>query len=62
MGKREWLVGLRNTSDLTQEEVSKVIGIERSTYAKAELGYSISVNTAKLIADFYGVNWVLFFE
>lgn len=62
MRKREWLISLRNTTDLTQEEVSEVIGIERSTYAKAELGYSISVNTAKMIADYYDVDWTLFFE
>lgn len=60
--RRGWLVDLRDKNDLTQVEVSRLIGIERSTYAKAEIGYSISVKTAKMIADYYEVDWTLFFE
>lgn len=60
--RREWLVDLRDTSDLTQVEVSQLIGIERSTYTKAEIGYPISVKTAKMIANYYGVDWTLFFK
>lgn len=37
-------------------------GLERSTYAKAELGYSISVKTAKKIASVFGFDWSIFFE
>lgn len=62
MNKREWLVKLREHNNLTQIEVSKMIGIERSTYTKAELGYPVSINTAKQIADFYQIDWVLFFK
>lgn len=60
--KREWLVHLRNTAGLTQKEVAEIVGIERSTYAKAELGYPVSVPTAKHIADVLNFQWTAFFE
>lgn len=62
MDKREWLVKLRECNGLTQTEVSEIIGIERSTYTKAELGYPVSVKTAKQIADYYQINRVVFFK
>lgn len=62
MEKREWLIELRENRDLTQIEVSKMIGIERSTYTKAELGNPVSVKTAKQIANYYQIDWVLFFK
>lgn len=60
--RREWLYLLREQLGLTQEDVAKSISIERSTYAKAELGYSLSVDTAKKIASFYEIDWAIFFE
>ncbi|MFD1707691.1 MULTISPECIES: helix-turn-helix transcriptional regulator [Siminovitchia] len=60
--KRLWLCKMRKNSGLTQWQVAKDLEIGRSTYAKAELGYAVSVDTAKRIAQLFGVSWVLFFN
>lgn len=60
--KRVWLRELRESKGLTQKEIATLSGLERSTYAKAELGYSISVKTAKKIASVFGFDWSIFFE
>ncbi|MED4126509.1 helix-turn-helix domain-containing protein [Halalkalibacterium halodurans] len=60
--KRTWLINIRTKKGLTQEEVSKISGIERSTYAKAELGNSVSVSTAKSISSALGFSWTYFFD
>jgi len=57
---RKWLRDYRGNR--TQQAVADKIGIERSTLAKAELGGSIRIDTAKRIANFYGCSWVLFFD
>lgn len=58
--RRQWLVNYRGSR--TQQAVADKIGIERSTLAKAEGGGAMRVSTAKMIADFYGFKWVLFFD
>lgn len=60
--RRDWLIELRNSKGLTQEEAAKMSGIERSTYTKAENGSTVGVKTAKKIADTFGFDWTLFFE
>lgn len=60
MAAREWLIGYRGNR--TQQAVADKMGINRSTLAKAELGMAISVDTAKIIAAFYGCDWAIFFD
>ncbi|GGK32987.1 hypothetical protein GCM10010965_27330 [Caldalkalibacillus thermarum] len=60
--KRYWLYKLRKDHDLTQEQIAKLAGIERSTYTKAENGYPVSIETAKAIGKVFGISWVKFFE
>lgn len=62
MKRRHWLIKLRKKENLTQDEVAKKAGIERSTYTKAENGYSVSISTAKAIATIFNVNWYIFFD
>jgi transcriptional regulator with XRE-family HTH domain len=62
MNRRKWLVDLRKKLGYTQEQAAEEAGVERSTYAKAETGNSISVATAKAIAKAFDFNWVLFFD
>lgn len=62
MKRREWLVKLRSEKGLTQNQVAEMAEVDRSTYAKAENGRSISVKTAKKIANALGFDWAYFFE
>lgn len=60
--RREWLIDLRNQQNLTQEEVAKNAGIDRSYYTKIENGLTPSVKVAKAIGKFLEIEWTLFFE
>lgn len=60
--KRDWLINIRTNFGYTQEQVAEKARIERSTYTKAETGNSVSVSTAKAIANVLMFKWTLFFE
>lgn len=58
-----WLVDKRSNKGLTQEELADAIGMKRTTYASIEQGYRrASVTNAKIIADYFGFEWPIFFE
>lgn len=57
MSLAENLRKLRETKNLTQNELSKLLNINRATYAHYETGRrEPDYNTLKLIADFYGIS------
>ena len=60
--KREWLCELRAEADMTQEDVAVLSSIDRSTYTKAELGYSVHIKTAKAIAKVLEFDWTCFYN
>ncbi|MBG9796901.1 helix-turn-helix transcriptional regulator [Brevibacillus laterosporus] len=62
MKTRQWLINLRKSKGLTQEQVAKFVGINRSTYTKAENGNALGIKTAKKIARYFGLDWTIFFE
>ncbi len=51
------LIEIRDDRDLTQEDVSKILGIKRSTYSAYEIG-ACDINTKNLIklALFYNLS------
>lgn len=60
---RIWLKELRNQRKLTQDQVAKVSGIERSYYTMIEMGSrNPSVSVAKAIGSTMGFEWTIFFE
>lgn len=47
----------------SQYKVAKELGIPRSTFNGWESGQrGISVQTAKILAEYFGVEWTVFFE
>ncbi|MCM2677736.1 helix-turn-helix transcriptional regulator [Alkalicoccobacillus plakortidis] len=52
----------RNEKKLTQAQVAKIIGIDRSYYTKIELGLVPSVKVAKKLAQLFNLEWTIFFE
>ena len=47
----------------SQYKVAKELGIPRSTFNGWESGQrGISVQTAKILAEYFGVEWTIFFE
>lgn len=62
MKRRQWLIDIRNNLGYTQEQLAEIVGIERSTYTKAENGSPVGVRTAKKIASATNSDWTLFFE
>ena len=60
--RRDWLVGIRNQLGYTQEKVSELTGIKRSTYNQYEIGRrNPTVKNAKKIASALGFEWTIFF-
>lgn len=59
---RLWLKDLRQKRNLTQQQVAKRAGIERSFYTQIELGQrNPSVQTAQRIASVLNFNWTKFY-
>lgn len=51
------LIDLREDKDLTQEKVSKLLGIDRSQYSKLELGvYRMKSDKLIILSDFYNTS------
>lgn len=60
---RYWLVDIRKSRNLTQEEVAKKAKIARTTYAMIEQdNRNPSVSVAKRIADVLEFPWTYFFD
>ena len=58
-----WLFDKRTEKNLTQEQVSRRIGISRAAYANIENGArNPSVAVAKRLGKTLGVKWTKFFE
>lgn len=59
---RHWLVQIRKSKDLTQQQAADLAGISRSYYADIEQGSKgASGKAAKLIANALGFDMNLFF-
>lgn len=60
---RSWLKELRHKSNLTQEQLAKMVGISRTMITEIENGNANpSVKVAKKIAAVLGFDWTRFFE
>jgi putative transcriptional regulator len=60
---RQWLKELRQRSNLTQEQLAKMVGISRTMITEIENGKANpSVKVAKKIAAVLGFNWTRFFD
>lgn len=60
---RAWLRELRKSRDETAEHVAKCNNIATSTYLHYENNLrNPSVEVAKRLAQYYGIDWTLFFE
>lgn len=60
---RRWLLDIRKSLNLTQEQVASKAGIARTTFASIEKGErNPSVSNAKKIANVLNFNWTIFFE
>lgn len=62
MNTRKWLVDIRDSKGLTQEQVALLAGISRSAYSNVERGKGLSVPLAKKIAKALGFDWQIFFD
>jgi transcriptional regulator with XRE-family HTH domain len=62
VNKRRWLIKLRNSQNLTQEEVARRVKIDRTSYTKIENGGALSVKVAKRIGEELGFQWSIFFD
>ena len=59
----EWLKRSRENKGLTQEQIAKAVGVDRSLISKYETGNAIpSLKKAQAIAIILGFNWTRFFE
>lgn len=47
---------LRNEKDLSQEELCKILGVNRNTYAKWEIDVTPGYSSLKKLSDFYEVS------
>lgn len=60
---RDWLVKLRNTVDMTHDEIANAIGVSRQYYGMIEAGVrNPSVDLAKRIAVELRFDWTIFFK
>jgi len=60
---RSWLKELRHESNLTQEQLARMVGISRTMVTEIENGNANpSVKVAKKIAAVLGFDWTSFFE
>ena len=55
MNTSETLKHLRNQKHITQEQLAKIIGVERSTIGKYETGTRPSTEILALLSDYFGV-------
>lgn len=63
--KRDWLISLRKSKNLSQREVADASGISNNYYSwieTGERGNPLPVDTAKKIAEALGFDWTLFYE
>jgi putative transcriptional regulator len=62
MGKREWLISIRNELNMSQQEAADKAGISRSAYAGYETGRrDPEIDNAISVANALGFEWTLFF-
>ncbi|WP_274363741.1 helix-turn-helix transcriptional regulator [Paenibacillus thermotolerans] len=60
--EQNWLINLRNTKDLTQEQVADLAEIKRPYYSMIESGKRLpSVKVAKRLGEILEFNWTIFF-
>ena len=60
---RNWLVQIRKTLGMTQDDVAKKAGIARSYYTRIENGkYHVPVDTAKKISQALNIGWTDFYS
>ena len=60
---RSWLKKLRHESNLTQEQLAKMVGISRTMVTEIENGNANpSVKVAKKIAAVLDFNWTRFYD
>lgn len=60
---RKWLIALRKSRNMTQEQLATQCGISRTMITHIENGNSTpSVETAQAIAKVLGFDWTRFFE
>lgn len=60
---RDWLVSIRKLKGFTQKEVADACGVTRTCYASYEQGVrSPNGKRSKVIGEFLGFSWTLFFE
>ena len=60
---RSWLKELRHKSNLTQEQLAKMVGISRTMVTEIENGNANpSVKVAKKIAAVLGFDWTRFYD
>jgi len=60
---RSWLKELRHKSNLTQEQLAKMVGISRTMITEIENGNANpSVKVAKKIAAVLGFDWTRFYD
>lgn len=60
---RSWLKKLRHESNLTQEQLAKMVGISRTMITEIENGNANpSVKVAKTIAAVLDFNWTRFYD
>jgi len=60
---RSWLKELRHKSNLTQEQLAKMVGISRTMVTEIENGNANpSVKVAKRLASVLGFNWTRLYE
>jgi len=57
----EIIKGQRKDLNLSHEQVSYMVGIDRSYYTKIENGLKPSVKVAQAIGNVLGIDWTIFF-
>lgn len=63
MMKRQWLINIRNSKGLTQQEVADRSKIERAYYTMIEQGTrNPSVTVAMRLSETLDLPWTYFFE
>ena len=61
--KQKWLIVARIEMDMTQKQVSELLGLSRAYYTQIELGQrGISLSNAKKISKVLGIPWERFLE
>ena len=60
---RSWMKKLRHESNLTQEQLAKMVGISRTMVTEIENGNANpSVKVAKRLASVLGFNWTRLYD